>query len=47
MKKSLLPGLILSSVFLCLVTLSSGCIVRPIGYGGYYPHHHHHGYWGR
>ena len=42
MKKSLtasLPGLFFTSIFLSLVTLSSGCLVRPIGYAPYRYHH--------
>ncbi len=44
MKKSqsaLFSGLFL--VLVSLATLGSGCVVRPIGYGGgyhHYPHHH-------
>lgn len=43
MKKSLaamLPGLLFTSAFLTLLTLSSGCLVRPIGYAPYRYHHH-------
>lgn len=48
MKKSptaLFSGLFVMSVLLSLVTLGSGCVVRPIGYGGGYHHHHHHRGW--
>lgn len=48
MKKSLaalFPGLALTGVLMSLVTLGSGCVVRPIGYGGGYYHHHHHRGW--
>lgn len=47
MKKSLaalLPGLLFVSLFSSLLTLSTGCLVRPIGYAPYRPHHHHGGY---
>lgn len=39
----ILPGVFLSTLLASMLTLDTGCVVRPVGYGYHHPHYHHPG----